>query len=363
MILPRVTNALTRLLDIEIPVICAPMAKVTSPKLVAEATLGGGYGFLAAGYLTTQALKEEIASTKSLLTAASYKHDGVKLPIGIAYFGWELDKNGDRQAREKLDAALDSDVQSIWLSFGDSFDKWVEYIRSKDQKRPGTPKTKIFILVNNLGEARAAYHLGADVIVAQGNEAGGHGSSTAPPVISLVSAILRVLPENQPPVVAAGGFSTGAQAAAMLTLGASAVALGTRFILTPESRYSTAQKAALVAAEGTATKRSVAWDRARNTVDWPAGIDGRGVYNQLVKDFESGVDISHLREKVAANVQTGGDIEYQVTWSGTGVGEMSEVKGAKVRGNEHHASSSCSSHVHFPNFIRHRISCATSALK
>lgn len=232
----------------------------------------------------------------------------------------------------------------------------MEYIRSKDQARLDSQKTKLFILVNNLDEARAAYQLGADVIVAQGmcydilyvitplnhpkrcinlpsivgNEAGGHGSSSAPPVISLVTSILQALPENRPPIVAAGGFSTGGQVAAFLTLGASAVALGTRFILTPESRYSSGQKAALVAANGNATKRSVAWDQARNTIDWPDGIDGRGLYNKLVKDFESGVDVSHLRQKVTQNL-IGGDIEYQVTWSGAGVGEMSEVKGAKVK--------------------------------
>ena len=145
-----------------------------------------------------------------------------------------------------------------------------------------------------------------------------------------MTSILRALPENRPPIVAAGGFSTGGQVAALLTLGASAVAFGTRFILTPDSRYSAVQKAALVAAHGNATKRSIAWDQARNTIDWPDGIDGRGVYNKLVKDFESGVAVSQLQQKVKENL-VGGDIEYQVTWSGAGVGEMSEVKGVKVR--------------------------------
>ena len=90
------------------------------------------------------------------------------MPIGIAYFGWELDKYGDQESLKKLDVALNNDVQSIWLSFGSRFDRWVAYIRSKDQARPDAQKTKLFILVNNLDEARAAYQLGADVIVAQG---------------------------------------------------------------------------------------------------------------------------------------------------------------------------------------------------
>lgn len=142
--------------------------------------------------------------------------------------------------------------------------------------------------------------------------------------------ILQALPVDRVPIVAAGGFATGAQIAAMLTLGASSVALGTRFILTPESRYSQAQKAALLTADSSVTKRSIAWDQARNTVDWPLGIDGRGICNQLVKDFDSGVDMELLRKKVATSLQEG-NIEYQVIWSGTGVGEMSDVQSAKVR--------------------------------
>jgi NAD(P)H-dependent flavin oxidoreductase YrpB (nitropropane dioxygenase family) len=128
----------------------------------------GSYASTAIGYQSATSIKEEIASVRSLLTAASYKESGTKLPIGIAYFGWELDKYGDHEAYEKLNAALENNVQSIWLSFGNNFDKWVNYIRSKDQERPNTPKTNLFILVNNLAEARAAHQLSADVIVAQG---------------------------------------------------------------------------------------------------------------------------------------------------------------------------------------------------
>ena len=125
--------------------------------------------FLAAiGYQSAETIKNEIASTKSLLTAANFKQGSSKLPIGIAYFGWELDKYGDQEAHKKLSVALDSDVQSIWLSFGSRFDKWVDYIRTRDEAKPTAQKTKLFILVNNLSEARAAYQLGADVIVAQG---------------------------------------------------------------------------------------------------------------------------------------------------------------------------------------------------
>jgi nitronate monooxygenase len=199
--------------------------------------------------------------------------------------------------------------------------------------------------------------------ISSGHEAGGHGSASAPPVISLVTSILDTLAvDNRPPIIAAGGFSTGGQVAAMLTLGASGVALGTRFILTPESRYSAAQKAALVAADSTATKRSIAWDKVRDTVDWPNGIDGRGIYNALVKDFESGVEISHLQQKLAQNLKSD-DIAYQVVWSGTGVGEMSEVKGAQVSRWNPHVSVVFATSFNLILTLTYSISCTTCASK
>lgn len=335
MSIPRIANAFTRLLDIQIPVICAPMAMVTCPKLVTQAILGGGYGFLAAGYQSTQRIRDEISEARSLLASANYKPNSPKLPIGVAYFGWELEKNGNELAREKLDISLDNNVESIWLSFGNELGNYVKYIRQKERESDATRKTNIFVVVSTVEEALAAAKWSTDVIVAQGYEAGGHGSPASPPIFSFVTSILRALSENHIPIIAAGGFSNGAQVASMLSLGASGVALGTRFILTPESLYSDAQKSALLAAESRMSVRSIAFDQARGTVDWPPGIDGRGLYNKIVEDFNTGKDIKQLREKVTANAK-GGDLDYLVTWGGVGVGEMREIKGAKTLMQDFH---------------------------
>ena len=161
-----------------------------------------------------------------------------------------------------------------------------------------------------------------------GIEAGGHGGSCAPPVFSLVSSILDALPRPLP-VLAAGGLSNGRQIAAFLTLGASGAVLGTRFLLTPESLYSPAQKAALLAASATDTVRTLAFDEARDTLGWPRGVDGRGLNNALVRDREAhGVDVATLRARFAQHA--GHDADYAVVWAGTGVGSMREIKGAKV---------------------------------
>ena len=101
--------------------------------------------------------------------------------------------------------------------------------------------------------------------------------------------------------------------------------------------YSDSQKDALLAARSTSTARSEAFDHARNTLGWPRGVDGRGLRNQLVKDYEEGLDITTLQARFTENVKSG-DPDYAVIWAGTGVGEMHEIKGAQVR---RHTFSSC----------------------
>ena len=247
-----------------------------------------------------------------------------------------------------LDAALQSNVRAIWLSSGAELGKWVEYIREND-KETGR-KTHVFIQVNSVDEAAVAVNTWkADVLVAQGTsyalnviprsrnninyvllgiEAGGHGSSYAPPLFTLVSDILAALPQG-PPLLAAGGIANGAQIAAYLALGASGAALGTRFLLTPESMYTAPQKAALIAADSTSTVRTLAFDRARNVLGWPTGVDGRGLRNKLVQDVEDGVDISTVQERLAEATKLGLP-DYLIIWAGTGVGQMHDIMDAQV---------------------------------
>lgn len=131
-------------------------------------------------------------------------------------------------------------------------------------------------------------------------------------------------------MIAAGGLANGAQIASLLTLGVSGAALGTRFLLTPESYYSESQKKALIAAGADSTVRTLAFDHARNTLGWPAGIDGRGLRNIIVEDFEKGASHDVLNQKLKEGVESGNP-DRMITWAGQGVGEMKEIRGAQVR--------------------------------
>jgi nitronate monooxygenase len=97
--------------------------------------------------------------------------------------------------------------------------------------------------------------------------------------LTLLPLILANTPANGPIIIGAGGVADGSQVAALLTLGASGAVLGTRFLLSPESLYSDAQRKVLVEANSSQSVRTMAFDEARGTVGWPKGIDGRGIRN------------------------------------------------------------------------------------
>lgn len=169
-----------------------------------------------------------------------------------------------------------------------------------------------------------------------GTESGGHGGACAPSTFTLVSEILAALLQDGEgggpliPVLAAGGLATGSQVAAYLSLGAAGAVLGTRFLLTPESAYKPAQRAALLAARGpAATVRTMALDTARSSFGWPAHVDGRGIRNKIVDDIEAGVDEATVQAKCQEATEKG-DSSYMVVWAGQGVSLMNEIKPVKV---------------------------------
>jgi nitronate monooxygenase len=149
-----------------------------------------------------------------------------------------------------------------------------------------------------------------------------------------VPAVLAVLPKDGPPLLAAGGLSTGGHIASLLTLGASGVVLGTRFLMTKESFYNEAQKKMLVAANANSTVRTMAFDRARGTLDWPEGVDGRAIYNRTVQDIDDGVDVEIVRENFNRAIRNG-DPEQILTWAGTGVELVTEIQTAQVSSSSH----------------------------
>ncbi|KAL1698754.1 2-nitropropane dioxygenase [Schizophyllum commune] len=318
---PVLRTRLTQLLNIRTPVLVAPMAGASGGALAAECTLGGGFGLLGAG-TSRDNLRDELKIAAARLPARA---QGARLPVGVGFLGWQLDSG--TWGADTLRVALKHNVAAIWLSFGDnsSIAKWARFVR--EHETPG-PRTLLFFQTASPSDARKAVEQwDFDVIVAQGCESGGHGFADAPPLTALLPAMRAALPAEVP-VLVAGGLANGSQLAGMLAMGAAGAVYGTRFLLAPESKYNDSQRAALLAASSSATVRTMAFDHARSTLGWPAGVDGRGLRNDTVADFESGGDHDELRRKYQEALKKN-DTSRTIVWAGTGVGLMDTVKPAK----------------------------------
>ena len=204
------------------------------------------------------------------------------LAVGVGFITWRLD--GQPQL---LDLALEFKPRALLLSFGD-IAPYVEQIkRSCDT---------LIVQVQSLADARRAQELGADVVVAQGSEAGGHGSNRA--TMSLVPAVVDAL--DPLPVVAAGGIADGRGLAASLALGAAGVMLGSRFYASAESLARGAAKQRSVEASGDDTVQSAVFDILRR-YEWPAPYKLRALKNKFTDRYcDDLAALNHEKEKVIA---------------------------------------------------------------
>jgi nitronate monooxygenase len=244
-------TALTRKLGIEHPIRLAPMGGASGGKLAAAVSGAGGLGIIGGAYGDPEVLEREFAATGNTR-------------VGCGFITWALARRP-----EALDQAISHAPAALMLSFGDA-EPFLGKIRAAG--------IISICQVQSLWEARAVLDQGADIIVAQGTEAGGHGAvrATFPLVPAIADAVARA--GRDVPVVAAGGIADGRGLAAALMLGADGVLMGTRFYAADESLADPAAKARVVAGSGDETFRTTVFDRAR-AVDWPTHYTGRALAN------------------------------------------------------------------------------------
>jgi nitronate monooxygenase len=165
--------------------------------------------------------------------------------------------------------------------------------------------------VQSMAHARDAVNAGADVIVAQGGEAGGHGGNRS--TLTLVPEVADFLAGAAPAtvIVAAGGIADGRGLAAALMLGADGVLIGSRLVASSEAAVPPAFQQAIVAADGDQTVRTTVIDIVRK-YDWP-GFDGRALRNRFVESW-------HGREDALAEPATN-FVENERYWSAVRSGD------------------------------------------
>jgi len=246
---------LNRLLRVRHPILLAAMDLVADAKLTLAVSDAGGFGILGAGYGDSEWLRQE-------LTLLAKARESSKLPFGIGFITWSLAKQP-----KLLDQALSVKPDAVWLSFGDPA-PFVDKIKASG--------ALLICQVQTVAMAQDAVMKGADIIVAQGAEAGGHGISRG--AIALVPAVVDAVGHNVP-VAMAGGVGDGRGLAAALMLGAQGVVLGTRFYACKEAAGHPNAKTKIVETSGDDTVRSIVFDISRRNI-WPMPYTGRCLVNE-----------------------------------------------------------------------------------
>jgi nitronate monooxygenase len=242
-----IQNRLTQLLEIEHPVLLAPMDIVSGGRLAAAVSHAGGLGLIGGGYGDGDWIEREWQK------AGNAK-------VGCGFITWSL----ATQPR-LLDLALARKPTAVMLSFGDPrpFAAAVHAAGSR-----------LICQVQTVAQAREAVEAAADVIIAQGAEAGGHGMTE--PLFTLLPQVVDACPDI--PVVAAGGIADGRGFATAMMFGAEGVLMGTRFYASEEADAHFEAKRRIVATGGGQTVRSIVFDLSRRN-RWPGAYTGRVLRN------------------------------------------------------------------------------------
>jgi NAD(P)H-dependent flavin oxidoreductase YrpB (nitropropane dioxygenase family) len=264
------------MLRIDHPVVLGGMASGTNPQLVSAVTNAGGLGILGVTFLSPEEQRADVGKIRALTSG----------PIGLNHllaFATE-----DRYA-ETL-RLRPSVVSTAWA--------WPDQDLQPYVSRAHDAGALLMHMVSGVPEASRAVRAGADIIVAQGTEGGGHVGFMG--TMALVPQVVRAVAPV--PVVAAGGVADGAGLAAALALGAEGVLLGTRFLATPEAPIPDGYKRAILESDGHDTLLTEVPDIAQRRV-WP-GAMSRVARNRFVERWAGREwEVRQRRSEIAAQLQ------------------------------------------------------------
>ncbi len=292
----------TELMHVEHPVALAPMGGSAGGDLAAAVSNGGGLGLIGGGRESSDWLEHEI----TILQRSTDK------PWGVGFLTWAA--SVDAVAR-----SLEYGPSTVMLSFGDPR-TFAKLVRGSG--------AKLIIQVVDLDEARQAVDVGADVVVAQGAEAGGHGGVRARGTLPFVPAVVDLV--RPIPVLAAGGIADGRGLAAALSLGAAGAMLGTRFQASTEAIVDAKIVKAILDGRGEDTERSRVLDIARGA-SWPEQYPGRSLRNDFIelwrgreKELQSDTEAQRIFREAAA----AGDMSVVPVWAGEAIDLITESRSA-----------------------------------
>lgn len=274
------------------------MASVSGGKLAAAVSNAGGLGLVGGGYGDPTWLRKELRVCR----------EETDRPWGVGFITWAA-------TPETIELALGYEPHAIMLSFGDPR-PYVSAIKSAG--------CVLICQVQDIEGALLAKGAGADFIVAQGTEAGGHGAvrSTLPLVPAVVDTV------ETTPVLAAGGIADGRGLAAALMLGAQGVLIGTRFYAATEALGHKEAKEKIASGNGGQTQRTSVFDIVRSH-SWRVPYTGRAFRNNFMdrwhgREEELSTALDTEKPLFAESMETG-DFETAMVWAGEATDLISDV--------------------------------------
>jgi nitronate monooxygenase len=251
----RISTRLTERFELHHPIVCAPMARAAGGKLAAAVTDAGGLGLIGGGYGDAAWLDEQLRAAGNA-------------SVGCGFITWSLEEQP-----ALLDLVLEHRPRALMLSFGDP-SPFAGAIAEA-----GVP---LICQCQTLEHVRQALNAGAEVVVAQGSEAGGHGCVRG--TMSFLPEVVDLIRRESPStlVLGAGGIADGRGLAAALALGADGVLVGTRFWASREALVHPNHHHALLESNGDATVRTSIPDIARRYA-WPSDYSIRVMNNAYIR--------------------------------------------------------------------------------
>lgn len=300
------STRLTRNLNLRHPIVSAPMAFAAGGALAAAVSRAGGLGLIGGGYGDPMWLAEQFDAA-----------GGDR--VGVGFITWSL-----RNSPSLLAAVLKRQPAAVMLSFGDP--------------RPFASEVRgsgaaLICQCQNMKQAADAVEAGADIVVAQGAEAGGHGALRG--TLTLVPEVADFLAARTPDtmLLAAGGIADGRGLAAALMLGADGVLVGTRLWASSEALVNERHHQAIIETDGDGTLRTRVADIARQ-LPWPREFTGRIRRNAFTNRWHGredelernvGVESPRYRQAFAE-----GDPENAAVWFGEAAGLIHAIEPATM---------------------------------
>jgi nitronate monooxygenase len=300
------SNRLTRTLNLRHPIVSAPMAFAGGGALAAAVSRAGGLGLIGGGYGDPSWLAEQFEAAR-----------GAR--VGVGFITWSL-----RKSPSLLTEVLKHRPAAVMLSFGDPR-PFVDEIRAAG--------AVLICQCQDMEHIADAVDVRADVVVAQGAEAGGHGALRG--TLSFVPEVADFLAQNSPEalLLAAGGIADGCGLAGALMLGADGVLVGTRLWASQEALVKQGHHGAIVETDGDGTLRTRVADIARQ-LPWPRGFTARIRRNAFTDRWHGREELLEKNLAVAGpryrQAFADGDPENTGVWFGEAAGLIHAIEPAAV---------------------------------